>query len=219
MAVALGLRPERALLNDINPHVVNFYRWLGRGLRLTTPASTDEATFYANRQRFNDLIRADSGKSKEAAMLFYYLNRNCFNGLCRFNKKGEFNTPHGRYKRPQYTEDLSAYKAALVGWEMSCGDFAQLQLQADDLIYADPPYDNAFTDYSSGGFGWQDQVRLANWLTRHQGPVIVSNHATPRILQLYGERGFRVRVLVAPRRINSTGDRTPTQEMLATRNL
>lgn len=217
MAVALGLRPEQALLNDINPHLVNFYRWLARGLRLNVPHSADEATFYSNRQAFNDLVRAGKSTSKEAAMLFYYLNRNCFNGLCRFNKKGEFNTPHGKYKHPQYTEDLTAYRSALVGWEMECSDFDRLQLRENDLVYADPPYDDAFTDYSSGGFGWQDQVRLANWLASHPGPVIVTNHATERILNIYRERGFDVTTVEAPRRINSSGDRTPVLEMLATK--
>ncbi|MCA1811503.1 MAG: Dam family site-specific DNA-(adenine-N6)-methyltransferase [Halobacteriales archaeon] len=219
MAVALGLRPEHTLLNDINPHVVNFYRWLGRGLKLTVPGSNDAETFYSNRRRFNELVLAGKGSSKECAMLFYYLNRNCYNGLCRFNKKGGFNTPHGRYVRPQYIEDLTAYKMALLGWEMECGDFDRLELRPEDLIYADPPYDNAFTDYAAGGFRWEDQVRLANWLAGHKGPVIASNHATPRVVALYRERGFKVRTLDAPRMISSSGDRTPAKEMLATRGI
>jgi DNA adenine methylase len=215
MSVALGLRPERALLNDLNPHVVNFYRWLARGLKLDIPSGADEETFYANRRRFNEMMHAGKSTQKEAAMLFYYLNRNCYNGLCRFNRKGEFNTPHGKYVRPQYVADLTSYKPALLGWEMQCGDFDRLDLQKEDLVYADPPYDAAFTDYSAGGFGWQDQVRLANWLAGHKGPVIASNHATDRIVALYRERGFKVRLLDAPRMINSSGDRTPAKEMLA----
>jgi DNA adenine methylase len=219
MAVALNLQPDHALLNDINPHLVNFYRWLARGLRLEISGEHDERTFYANRAKFNELTRSGKSSSKESAMLFYYLNRNCYNGLCRFNKKGEFNTPHGKYVRPQYVEDLTGYKAALFDWEMKCGDFDRLELRPTDLIYADPPYDHAFTDYAAGGFRWEDQVRLANWLSGHKGPIIVSNHATPRVVALYKERRFKVRTLDAPRMINCNGDRTKVKEMLAMRGI
>lgn len=218
MAVALGLRPERALLNDFNEHVINFYSWLQKGLKQTVPFGADEGTYYANRTRFNELVSAGKHEQREAAMLFYYLNRNCYNGLCRFNSKGGFNTPHGKYKRPQYVEDLTGYKQALHGWELKHGDFKDVELDRRDFVYADPPYDNAFTDYSKGGFGWEDQVRLANWLAGHDGPVVVSNHATDRILKLYADRGFDIsRVVPAPRMINCTGDRAPALEVVAVR--
>ncbi|HYK63799.1 MAG TPA: adenine methyltransferase, partial [Patescibacteria group bacterium] len=68
-------------------------------------------------------------------------------------------------------------------------------------------------------FNWDDQVRLAQWLARHAGPVILSNQATDRIRRLYKELGYTVKILTAPRMINSTGDRTPAQEVLALRNL
>jgi len=62
-------------------------------------------------------------------------------------------------------------------------------------------------------------VRAAEWLARHQGPVILSNQATKRIIELYQRLGFRLRFLDAPRRISCTGDRTPAKEVLAFRNL
>ena len=219
MAVTLGLQPRRALLNDFNEHLVNFYAWLQRGLKLTIPSSPSEKTYYANRRRFNELVLEENkAASKEAAMLFYYLNRNCYNGLCRFNSQGGFNTPHGKYAKPQYFEDLTEYKAGLRDWVFQAGDFEHVELERRDFLYADPPYDDAFTDYSKGGFGWKDQVRLANWLAAHDGPTVVSNHATPRILKLYAERGFDVsRVVPAPRMINCNGDRTPAMEVVAIR--
>ena len=85
----------------------------------------------------------------------------------------------------------------------------------DDFIYADPPYDVQFTSYSKENFGWDDQVRLAQWLARHPGPVVLSNQATDRIRELYKDLGYTVRTLTAPRMINSTGDRTPAKEVLA----
>src|SRR5947208_322572 len=74
-AVALGLRPRRALLNDSNPHLVNFYRWLQRGLVVALPMANDQQLYYAHRARFNQLIAAQQADNAEAAALFYYLNR------------------------------------------------------------------------------------------------------------------------------------------------
>src|SRR5699024_10998279 len=91
LAVALGLRPARALLNDLNPHVIAFYRWLQRGLRIDLPLENDERLYYAHRERFNALLRAGEGDGAEAAGLFYFLNRTGYNGLCRFNRAGRFN--------------------------------------------------------------------------------------------------------------------------------
>lgn len=219
MAIALALRPKHALLNDHNVHLINFYGWLQRGLVVDVPSGSDKETYYANRNRFNERIRKGSADTKEAAMLFYYLNRNCYNGLCRFNRSGEFNTPHGKYKKPQFVEDLTPYRAALAGWQFTSGDFEAVELRPTDFVYADPPYDNAFTSYSGNEFNWDDQKRLANWLTNHKGPVVASNHATDRLVELYGDLGFDLKVMPAPRMINCTGDRTPVLEMVATRNL
>src|SRR6185295_16080409 len=98
LAVALSLGPSRALLNDVNPHAINFYRWLQKGLRPRLAARNDRAAFYAGRRRFNELVAGGRGGTREAAELFYYLNRTGYNGLCRFNSKGEFNVPFGSYR-------------------------------------------------------------------------------------------------------------------------
>jgi DNA adenine methylase len=219
LAVSLGLVPDTALINDINPHAVNFYRHLQKGLRISLKMKNDETYFYSRRTRFNELTRQGKADSVEAASLFYYLNRTCFNGLCRFNSKGEFNVPFGRYKNINYKKDFGEYVSAFAGWEFSCGDFDRLALKPDDFIYADPPYDVEFTQYSKENFGWNDQVRLANWLARHTGPVVLSNQATERIQALYRCLGFEVTTLDAPRLISCTGDRSPAREVLAFRNL
>jgi DNA adenine methylase len=76
-----------------------------------------------------------------------------------------------------------------------------------------------FTAYSKEAFGWNEQVRAAEWLSRHKGPVILSNQATDKIVALYEKLGFKLRFLDAPRRISCNGDRTPAREVLATKNL
>ena len=216
--MTLTLMPEKALLNDINPHTMNFYQWLRKGLRISLPLDNDSARFYEYRQRFNELVAAGRGDSKDAASLFYYLNRTCYNGLCRFNRKGEFNVPFGRYKNIRYKDDFTEYRPVFANWQVRCGDFEKIELEADDFIYADPPYDVEFTQYAKEDFSWEDQERLARWLARHPGPAVISNQATERIEHLYRDLGFKLIPLKGPRLISCTGDRTPVDEVLAVRN-
>ena len=219
LAVSLSLQPRRALLNDRNPHLINFYRWLQRGMHTTLLMRNSRILFDAYRKRFNRLVAAADADTAEAATLFYYLNRTGFNGLCRFNRDGYFNVPFGQYENIAYTRDFAPYRHTLAPWEFSNEDFASLKVQPDDFIYADPPYDVDFTQYSKDAFGWPDQVRLAEWLAKHPGPVVLSNQATGRVVRLYRSLGFTLRFLDAPRRISCNGDRTPAREVLATMNL
>ena len=217
LAVALGLRPRRALLNDVNPHLVNFYRVLKDGWQPTLKMENDERLFYAHREEFNRLIAAGQGKSRRAAELFYYLNRTGYNGLCRFNASGEFNVPFGQYVTINYAREFELHREAFRGWKFTCADIEKVALERGDFVYADPPYDVPFTQYSKGGFSWEDQQRAAELLARHKGPVVLSNQATDRIVKLYERLGFSTRVLAAPRRISCTGDRKPAREVLATK--
>ncbi|MGI9333923.1 MAG: DNA adenine methylase, partial [Gammaproteobacteria bacterium] len=219
LAVALGLDPARALLNDINPHTVNFYRHLQNGLTIRERMRNDEALYYRHREAFNWLIAKRRGHTARAASLFYYLNRTGYNGLCRFNASGEFNVPFGRYKTINYTRNFSPYCETLSKWQFECMDFERLKLSRGDFVYADPPYDVQFTDYSSGGFGWSEQERLAHWLAQHKGPVVASNQATARILKLYRSLGFDIVKVDAPRSIACNGDRQRAVEMLAFLNV
>ena len=219
LAVALGLLPRRAVLNDVNPHLINFYRQLQTGLVLDGTMENAEVFFYASRQRFNHLIEEGRAETPEAAALCYYLNRTGYNGLCRFNKSGFFNVPFGKYKTITYTRDFRAYHPHLADWQFSCVAFDQLSPDCEDFIYADPPYDVEFTSYSGDRFSWKDQERLGSYLASHPGPVVLSNQATERIMTLYADLGFTLITLEAPRMINNTGDRTPALEVLATRNL
>jgi len=219
LAVPLGLRPLRACLSDANPHLINFYRWLHCGFTTSMPMHNDEGLYYRYRNRFNELLRTGEEHSAEAAALFYYLNRTGYNGLCRFNSRGFFNVPYGRYKTIRYSNDFSEFRSLLSRWSFTHGDFEATDLQADDFVYADPPYDVPFTHYSRGGFTWDDQVRLAEWLSSHGGPVVLSNQATARIVKLYERLGFEMAFFKAPRMISCSGDRTPALEVLASRNL
>lgn len=219
LAVPLGLRPQQALLNDLNPHLINFYRWIQRGLSVDVELENDRDLYYAHRTRFNALLEAGGGDTAEAAALFYFLNRTGYNGLCRFNRRNQFNVPFGRYRSIPYMRDLRGYRDALGAWSFICTEFDALPLAPGDFVYADPPYDVEFRQYAARGFSWEDQVRTAQFLAAHPGPVVLANQATPRILDLYESLGYALRLLDAPRRISCDGDRTPAREVLASRNI
>ncbi len=206
-------------MSDANRHPINFYRWVRAGLRIRIPMRNERTLYYEHRASFNRLVSGRWRDSKKAAEIFYYLNRTGYNGLCRFNRKGAFNVPFGRYDSIRYRRDFSVYCETFSRWEFAAADFESLSLSRSDFVYADPPYDVEFRQYSAEGFDWSEQVRLAEWLAKHPGPVVLSNQATSRILKLYRRLGFRLRTLDAPRMISCTGDRTPAREVLAVRNL
>lgn len=217
--VALGLDPDRALLADSNIHLVNFFARLRDTRPMTLPMSHDEVTYYSHRNRFNALSKSDGKLSREAAELFYYLNRSCFNGLCRFNLSGEYNVPRGKYKTVNYRRDFSEYAAPLRRWTLVHSQFDELTLQPDDFVFVDPPYDSDFTSYDGVRFTWEDQVRVVMWLAQHSGPIVATNQATDRVLALYRNSGYTVETAEAPRSVSAKGDRKPVLEMIATRNL
>ena len=86
LALPLAFTPQNALLNDTNPHLINFYHWLQRGLRVEIDMENDSALYYYYRTRFNQFVRDGAACEQPAAEMFYYLNHTCFNGLCRFNR-------------------------------------------------------------------------------------------------------------------------------------
>jgi DNA adenine methylase len=220
MAITLGLLPERALINDVNPHLINFYNQIKQGLLIAESELANERDFYfKQRDLFNSLVESNTANTAQAATLFYYLNRTGFNGLCRFNSRGLFNVPFGRYKTINYIRDFSAYTRRLTHWSFACQDFERLTIEPDDFLYVDPPYDVEFTKYSKEDFTWTDQERLVEWLRSLTTPMVVSNQATERVIDLYSKAGFEIRTVSAPRRISCTGDREPALEMVATRNL
>jgi DNA adenine methylase len=219
LAVALGLQPRKALLNDANPHLINFYRQIQKGFRIPIKMQNDSELFYSYRNQFNRSVTQGRVTTARAAQLFYYLNRSGYNGLCRFNRKGEFNVPFGKYQKINYRRDFIDYQSTLAGWQFKSGDFQNLKLRDSDFIYADPPYDVAFRQYAAQGFEFCEQERLAEWLSQHPGPVVLSNQATPKIKKLYKSLNYKLLYRDAPRMIACNGNRKRAVEVLAIRNL
>jgi DNA adenine methylase len=146
-----------------------------------------------------------------------FLNRTCYNGLYRLNRKGQFNAPFGHYKNPLICdpENLRAVSQALQDVRLEVGDFAGVLNRAEpgDLVYFDPPYvpvspTASFTTYTGLTFGEQEQRRLAEVffsLAERGVHVMLSNSRTPLAEQLYVGRSASHEVVLASRKINCDG--------------
>ena len=221
------LAPKRAVLNDANRELVTVYevirdevaRLLARLETIATPylaAGAEERAelYYAERARTPD-DRVDT------AARFVFLNKTCFNGLYRVNRRGEFNVPHGRYLAPRILDEptLRAAASALRGVRIEHGDFeaATADAKPGDFVYFDPPFEplsktSSFTGYTEGSFDRHQQVRL-KWLfdelTDRGVPAMLSNSPAEWLVGVYeGERrGYHLDRTPTRRAINSRGDR------------
>ena len=221
---------RRYLLADGNPDLIDVYKRLlreqGRFIaacrRLFSEENNSADRYYAYRDEFNS-----SRSRRRRAELFVYLNRHCYNGLCRYNSKGQFNSPFGLYRRPYFPErEMQQFITAAGKAEfMHAGfDDSMARARRGDVVYCDPPYaplsaTACFTDYHTGGFRWPDQVRLADLAARlaDRGvQVVVSNHDTADIRRLYQDAGAQLEFLQVRRNISCRADgRKPVAELLA----
>lgn len=220
MAISLAIKCENTLINDINPHLINLYKQIKSGLKITITMEYNKERFYKYRDTFNQNIINNEINTPEMAQLFFYLNKTGFNGMCRFNRSGLFNVPFGKYKSVNYTRDFLLLKDLFSKWEFTSQDFSEISTTVRDFSFIDSPYDESFGDYSKEGFKWVDQERTAEWASKMEGPVVITNKATKRVIELYESYGFEVRVVKARRTISSNGaERKPVWEMVAYKNV
>jgi DNA adenine methylase len=215
-------------LSDSNEELINAYRAV-RDDAERVLAKLETHQLLHSKEHYYAVRRSVPRESTERAARFIYLNRTCYNGLYRVNRRGVFNVPMGRYDRPRIVdrENLLAVGTALRGVAVETSDFeaATEGAGARDLVYFDPPYQplsetSAFTSYTSSGFGRDEQRRLARVfekLTRRGASVILSNSGSKEVRELYEslEPPPRIDEVQMPRAINSKGkSRGPVPELL-----
>ena len=225
-------RLDRAVIGDMNPELVNLYRIVKRDPGELSRALSDEKfrnneeTFRQLRTEFNALIGTQKRPVDRAALLVY-LNKHSYNGLWRVNRKGHYNVPFGKYARvnlPSY-QNLLKFSRMLGGVTLIHADFERITRTAKrgDFVYLDPPYHPlsktaCFTDYTTGGFSFEDQKRLANVFRRLSDKgvrLMLSNSSTPEIKELYN--GFSIHTVMAKRFINCNGHkRSGASELIIT---
>ena len=198
-ALSLAVDFEEYLLNDVNPDLISLYQVLKAEKRafidlahsLFTTENNQELKFYELRERFNALEH-----STERAAIFFFFYRHAFNGLCRYNSKGGFNVPFGRYSKPYFPEaEMLGFLTKADRMQFFCRDFEPSMRVAEqgDVVYCDPPYaplspTASFTSYAKDAFGEQEQRRLASVaeeISDKGAFVLLSNHDTIFTREIY----------------------------------
>lgn len=209
-----SMQHGKAVLGDMNADLINLYEAVRNQtdeliglLKLYQQghALHGESEYYGTRTLFN----TPSAMTKlQRAAAFIYLNKTCFNGLWRVNKKGEFNVPMGRYEDPPILDANKLKYAAyyLKNAELRTGSYIDtlVDVQAGDLVYLDPPYDDTFNGYTSEGAFDQRTLALAvEALVRGGVHVVMCNSDTPLIRELYVN--YRIDQVKCGRAINADG--------------
>ncbi len=222
-AVFLNTDYKHYLLSDSNADLINLYNILkSEGVAFIKYCKPYFSQKYNNEEAYYELRRQfnNSRSVKKKSALFLYLNRHGYNGLCRYNLKGGYNVPFGRYKKPYFPEKemLAFYKKAKNA-QFVHQDYSQVMQQArkGDVIYCDPPYaplspSANFTQYSAGGFSNEQQQSLALLAGRvaDKGvPVLISNHNTSFTLKTYN-RAQKITRFKVQRHISCNGNKRDT---------
>lgn len=222
-SVFLNTNYPKYLLADINPDLINLYLYIQKEGQsfiddcrsLFIPKNNKKEKYIKIRSEFNT-----SEDLRLRSILFIYLNRHCYNGLCRYNNDNKFNTPFGSYQKPYFPEKelISFHKASQKAkFILSSFQDTLKKSKKGDVVYCDPPYvplskTSYFTSYFSNKFSWGEQVKLtqlAGKLSKKGIPVVISNHDTKHTQKLYSEAGaftenFLVRRMISckPRQRN-----------------
>lgn len=216
-ALFFHLEPRKAIINDINAKLIGFYRGVAENYhhihqelnhleelyvanrakfdRLKTLAPTqrvedrNEELYYRIRDMFNGLIPAQYSP----ATLYYFINKTAYSGMIRYNARGEYNVPFGRYKNFN-TEFITAEHSQLLQQAQILNvDYSVVFNQAcpDDFIFLDPPYDCVFSDYGNeeyrGGFNEDAHRLLAKRFRKLKCPALLVIGRTPLTEELYGD--------------------------------
>lgn len=216
---------EKAFISDINSDLITTYQIIKN--------SPDELIERLREYKQNhckefyyEVRASEPVEPLERSARMLYLNKTCFNGLYRVNSKGKFNVPIGSYKDPNIVQEdnLPFCHKALQKAEIRLCDFEEIEPEAGDFVYCDPPYhplnEGSFTTYTKNDFSTRDQERLKDFLVRlhHKGVfIMLSNSRVDFIEKLYSEEFFRQHVVKAMRAVNSKASgRGPIDELIVT---
>jgi len=227
-AVFLNTNYKKNIIADTNYDLINLYLQLQKDpaefIKYSSKFFISEnniaENYYKLRVQFNE-----TKDDQLRAALFLYINKHCFNGLCRYNKKGGFNVPFGRYKKiflPEERINFFAEKAKTA--EFIISDFSKTMKSSKkgDVIYCDPPYvpvndSNSSFKYEKDGFSMEQQSELARLAeeTANRGiPVLISNHYTDFTKEIY--KNAELTTLSVQRSISCNAEkRVKASEVLA----
>ena len=225
-ALFFRLDHDQAVVADSNPELINMYQMVAhqcdRVIEILKKYRNDKEMFYDVRSQDWEKL-----EKTEAAARMIYLNRTCFNGLYRLNRKGQFNTPFGKYKNPKICNEHKLRMASLVLQKsiIICGDYLNVlkeYAKKDDFVFLDPPYVPIseyadFKRYTKEQFYEDDQRRLAEEVHRLVEVgcnVMLTNSNHPLVHELY--RGYRIDIIQTKRNINRNGNKRKGEDVIVT---
>ncbi len=224
---------QRCIVSDINADLVLTYATVrDRPEELITSLKRHAREYDQDRHTYYGMVRASAPRSEVAkSSRLIFLNRTCFNGLYRVNKRGKFNVPIGSYIKPNIVneENIRAASSLLRSSNIKImyADFENTVLDATkgDFIYFDPPYKPvsetaSFTSYSAKSFGDAELERLAslcNNLTKKGCNVMTTNSDLPEVAKIFGS-GWKMHHVAVNRAINSNASRRTGHKELLLKN-
>ncbi|MDP3915329.1 MAG: Dam family site-specific DNA-(adenine-N6)-methyltransferase [Bacteroidota bacterium] len=216
-AMFFYLEPKRAIINDINSKLMSFYSGVKSNFELLqkelseienlylinrrkfeelksmTPElrveDDNEALYYQIRDMFNDL----ADKKYSDALLYFFINKTAYSGMIRYNSKGEFNVPYGRYANFNTALVTKSHSKLLANTEIYNLDYKHIfdLVELDDFMFLDPPYDCVFSDYGNAehkdGFNERNHTELANSFKNLKCKSLMVIGRTPLTEKLYGD--------------------------------
>jgi DNA adenine methylase len=223
-ALFFALNPEDGIIADSNPELINMYRQVANNVEgviafLRHYENTEDMFYHVRSQDWTQQT------PEEAAARMIYINKTCYNGLYRVNRKGQFNAPFGHYKNPKIcdNEGLYAASAVLKRTQIICGDYLTVlreNAQSGDFIFLDPPYlpiseYSDFKRYTKEQFYEEDHVDLAEEVKRlHELGcfVILTNSNHPLVHELYSP--FHIDVIQTKRYISCNGSSRTGEDVI-----
>jgi DNA adenine methylase len=232
-SVFLNSDHESYILNDINKDLINLYqiiqskpqKFIDDAKKIFCPENNQAEAYYHLRTEFNATV-----DKYYRSLLFLYMNRHGYNGLCRYNKSGGYNVPFGKYKKPYFPEDeLWFFAEKAQNAIFICESYRQTFARAEDgdVIYCDPPYvplskTASFTSYAGNGFGLDEQADLANAaeeiVDKKNVSVLISNHDTIWTRKIYQGANKRKSIQVARTISQKGGGRKKVAELMVLYN-
>lgn len=216
-ALFFHLEPQKAIVNDINSKLIGFYKSVKSDfnnlknellkieetyrvnrkefeqLKAQTPQERvddkNETLYYQIRDMFNGLV----AKKYSDALLYFFINKTAYSGMIRYNSKGEFNVPYGRYAKLNTSLVTKTHNQLLTNTEIYNCDYKDIFKMAneDDFMFLDPPYDCVFSDYGNieykNGFSEKNHIELANVYKQLKCKALMVIGRTPLTEKLYGD--------------------------------
>lgn len=213
-ALFFYLAPNAALINDINSRLVNFYSAVRENFdSLKAELTRLELTYRSNQMEYEQIKMKDKSRHVENknealyyllrdmyngiiekkyldATLYYFINKTSYSGMLRFNSKGEFNVPFGRYKNFNTQLVSEEHSELLKRTEITNEDYSEIfnRCTVNDFVFLDPPYDCIFTDYGNieqNGFTEDNHRRLAQDFRNLKSRSLMVIGKTPLTEELY----------------------------------